>query len=84
MSDNKLKNLTKEQLIAEVERLREQRDDLKDETQSLWMMLDELTESDIANWSHMLDQLEVKIAQESLVRGMPIDKLVDCDKGDNK
>ena len=79
LAEKKLEDLDKNELIKEIEELRKQNKTLEDELESLWLMLDELSESDIANWSHMLDQLEVEIAQKTLIRGMPIDKIVDCE-----
>ena len=71
---NKLDDLNKKELIKEVKELREQNKSLKDEKESLWMMLDELSESDIENWSHLLDQLEAKAVKKTLVRGLPVNK----------
>jgi cytochrome c553 len=70
----KLNELDKKELIKEVKELREQNKSLKDEKESLWMMLDELSESDIENWSHLLDQLEAKAVKKTLVRGLPVNK----------
>ena len=72
----KLEDLNKNELIKEVKQLREQNENLKDEKESLWMMLDEISESDIENWSYLLDQLEEKAAKETLIRGLPVKKTI--------
>tara|TARA_A100001391_G_scaffold60531_1_gene37713 strand:- start:95 stop:331 length:237 start_codon:yes stop_codon:yes gene_type:complete len=75
----KLQNLTKNELIEEVKELREQNETLKDEKESLWMMLDEISESDIENWTYLLDQLEAKVGESTLIRGLPTDKAIKKD-----
>ena len=75
----KLQNLTKNELIEEVKELREQNETLKDEKESLWMMLDEISESDIENWAYLLDQLEAKVGESTLIRGLPTDKAIKKD-----
>jgi len=70
----KLNDLNKKELIKEVKELREQNKSLEDERESLWMMLDEISESDIENWSHLLDQLEAEAVKKTLVRGLPVNK----------
>ena len=40
---------------------------LQDEVDSLWAMMDEMTKSDIENWTHLLDQLEADTAQRALM-----------------
>ncbi len=75
----KIQNLTKNELIEEVKELREQNETLKDEKESLWMMLDEISESDIENWAYLLDQLEAKVGESTLIRGLPTDKAIKKD-----
>ena len=50
---------TKDQLISELQRENQQ---LKDEVDSLWMMLDEMTMTDIENWSSILEELQLDVA----------------------
>ena len=40
---------------------------LQDEVDSLWAMMDEMTKSDIENWTHLLDQLEADTAERALM-----------------
>ena len=75
----KLEDLNKNELIKEVKELREQNKSLKDEKESLWMMLDEISESDIENWAYLLDQLEAKVGESTLIRGLPTDKTIKKD-----
>lgn len=70
----KLNELDKKELIKEVKELREQNKSLEDERESLWMMLDEISESDIENWTYLLDQLEEEAVKKTLVRGLPVNK----------
>ena len=42
-------------------------DKLQDEVDSLWVMMDEMTKSDIENWTHLLDQLEADTAERALM-----------------
>jgi len=72
----KLQDLNKNELIKEVKQLREQNKSLKDEKESLWMMLDEISESDIENWTYLLDQLEEETVKKTLIRGLPVDKTI--------
>ena len=75
----KLEDLNKNELIKKVKELREQNKSLKDEKESLWMMLDEISESDIENWAYLLDQLEAKVGESTLIRGLPTDKAIKKD-----
>jgi|TARA_R100000458_G_C8111908_1_gene134352 hypothetical protein len=63
---------TKDQLINELQRENQQ---LKDEVDSLWMMLDEMTKTDIENWSSILEELQLDVASRAL---MVTKKKVDC------
>ena len=75
----KLEDLNKNELIKKVKELREQNKSLKDEKESLWMMLDEISESDIENWAYLLDQLEAKVGESTLIRGLPTNKTIKKD-----
>jgi hypothetical protein len=63
---------TKDQLINELQKENQQ---LKDEVDSLWMMLDEMTKTDIENWSSILEELQLDVASRAL---MVTKKKVDC------
>jgi len=72
----KLEDLDKNELVDKVKELQEQNRSLKDEKESLWMMLDEISESDIENWTYLLDQLEEKAVKKTLIRGLPVNKAI--------
>ena len=40
---------------------------LQDEIDSLWAMMDEITKSDIENWSHILDEIKADVIARSLM-----------------
>jgi flagellar motor switch protein FliG len=63
---------TKDQLINKLQRENQQ---LKDEIDSLWMMLDEMTKTDIESWSSILEELQLDVASRAL---MVTKKKVDC------
>jgi len=63
---------TKDQLIKKLE---EENQQLKDEIDSLWMMMDEMTKTDIENWSSILEELQLDVASRAL---MVVKKKVDC------
>jgi peptidoglycan hydrolase CwlO-like protein len=72
----KNENLQKEinKLKKQVEETKEERDkfeesnkSLQDEVDSLWTMMDEMTESDIKNWTHVLDQLKTNAIAKTLM-----------------
>ena len=48
---------------------------LKDEVDSLWNLLDEMNESDVKNWTHLLDKIESDAILKNL---MPTTKKADC------
>ena len=48
---------------------------LKDEVDSLWAMMDEITKSDIENFSHILEQLKADVVTRAL---MVTKKVADC------
>ena len=43
---------------------------LQDEVDSLWAMMDEMTASDIKNWSHIIDKLE----KDTIVKALMVSK----------
>ena len=45
-------------------------DKLQDEVDSLWAMMDEMTKSDIENWSHIMDQLQ----KDTVVKALMVSK----------
>jgi|TARA_R110000824_G_scaffold38491_4_gene117523 flagellar motor switch protein FliG len=65
-------NKTEKQVIDDLKKENQQ---LKDEVDSLWMMLDEMTKTDIENWSSILDELQLDVASRAL---MVTKKKVDC------
>ena len=65
-------NKTEKQVIDDLKKENQQ---LKDEVDSLWMMLDEMTKADIENWSSILDELQLDVASRAL---MVTKKKVDC------
>tara|TARA_Y100000310_G_C20296879_1_gene629848 strand:+ start:349 stop:576 length:228 start_codon:yes stop_codon:yes gene_type:complete len=48
---------------------------LKDEVGSLWAMMDEITKSDIENFSHILEELKSDVIAKAL---MVTKKVADC------
>ena len=65
-------NKTEKQVIND---LKKENQRLKDEVDSLWMMLDEMTKTDIENWSSILDELQLDVASRAL---MISKKKADC------
>jgi predicted nuclease with TOPRIM domain len=63
------------EVIAENKRLTESNVDLQDEVDSLWAMMDEITKSDIENFSHLLDEIKADVITRAL---MVSKKKVDC------
>ena len=64
--DKEIKKFREQIKKAEKEKVKldEANEKLQDEVDSLWAMMDEMTKSDIENWTHLLDQLE----QDTAVR----------------
>ena len=54
-------------LLKIVKKLKQSNEDLQDEVDSLWLMLDEMTKSDIENWSHLLDEIKADVATRALM-----------------
>ena len=73
----KIKELEKE--IEELEELitkaRKENEQLQDEVDSLWAMMDEITKSDIENFSHILEELKADVVTRAL---MVTKKVADC------
>ena len=63
------------ELVEENKGLVAKNEDLQDEVDSLWAMMDEITKSDIENFSHLLDELEADVITRTL---MVSKKKVDC------
>ena len=42
-------------------------DKLQDEVDSLWAMMDEMTKSDVENWTHLMDQLQKDTVTKALM-----------------
>ena len=68
-------NLIIESLKEEIYVLAEKNANLQDEVDSLWAMMDEITKSDIQNFSHLLDELKADVITRVL---MVSKKVVDC------
>jgi len=72
-----VENLQEEiiELIEENKELVVKNHDLQDEVDSLWAMMDEITKSDIENFSHILDDIRADVITRAL---MVSKKKVDC------
>jgi len=74
---SKVDELNKEiqKLEGLIEEAKKESTKLRDEIDSLWSMMDEMTKSDIENWAHLVKELE----QDVIVRSLMITKKkVDC------
>ena len=72
---------TKEEFDKEIQKLKEQlkktkaerkkinqiNRNLQDEVDSLWAMMDEMTKSDVENWTHLMDQLQKDTVTKALM-----------------
>ena len=69
--------MTKEDRIISmaIEKAKEENAKLKDEVDSLWAMMDEMTKSDIQNWSHLMEELKADVVTRAL---MVTKKKADC------
>ena len=56
-----------EELKAKVKKLEKENKKLKDEVDSLWAMMDEMTKSDIENWKHLVKDLEKDVIARALM-----------------
>ena len=63
------------EVIAENKELTVKNEALQDEVDSLWAMMDEITKSDIENFSHILDEIKADVVTRAL---MVSKKKVDC------
>ena len=64
-----------EELEDLIDKAKKENAKLKDEVDSLWAMMDEMTKSDIENWAHLVKELQ----QDVLTRSLMISKKkVDC------
>ena len=63
------------ELIAENKQLSAKKEALQDEVDSLWAMMDEITKSDIQNFSHILDEIKADVITRALLVSK---KKVDC------
>jgi len=64
-----------EELVEENKQLILKNEELQDEVDSLWLMMDEITKSDIENFSHILDEIKADVITRAL---MVSKKKVDC------
>jgi len=74
---NKVDELKKEikKLEKLIEKAKKENAELKDEVGSLWAMMDEITKSDIENFSHILEELKADVITKAL---MVTKKVADC------
>jgi len=72
-----LDELEKQIKIAEeaLKKVKKENETLKDEVDSLWSMMDEITKSDIENFSHIMGDMKSDMATKAL---MISKKKVDC------
>ena len=73
-SSEELQKLIKE-LEKDIEETKKENERLKDEVDSLWAMMDEITKSDIENFSHILEDLKADVVTRAL---MVTKKKADC------
>lgn len=66
---NQLRELVKE-AKSKKQQLDKENAKLQDEVDSLWAMMDEMTKSDIQNWSSILEQLE----KDTVVKALMVTK----------
>ena len=55
------------ELKEKIKLLKEENKKLKDENDSLWGMLDEITKSDVENYTHLLKELESDFIAKTLM-----------------
>jgi Asp-tRNA(Asn)/Glu-tRNA(Gln) amidotransferase C subunit len=58
-----------------IKKLEEENNKLKDELDSLWLMMDEMQKADIKNWTHLMEDLRKDVLTKSL---MTTKKKADC------
>jgi len=64
-----------EDLEVLIEKAKKENAELKDEVGSLWAMMDEITKSDIENFSHILEDIRADVITKTL---MVTKKKADC------
>ena len=64
-----------EDLEELIDKAKKENAKLKDEVDSLWAMMDEITKSDIENFSHILEELKADVITKAL---MVTKKIADC------
>jgi len=64
-----------ENLEGLIQKAKKENAELKDEVDSLWSMMDEITKSDIENFSHILEELRADVITKVL---MVTKKVADC------
>tara|TARA_R100001082_G_C4312816_1_gene137546 strand:+ start:57 stop:308 length:252 start_codon:yes stop_codon:yes gene_type:complete len=74
---SKVEELEKEieKLEVLIEKAKQENALLKDEVDSLWAMMDEMTKADIENWSHIMEEIKADVITKAL---MVSKKKVDC------
>jgi len=74
---NKVDELEEEikKLEELIKKAKKENAELKEEVDSLWAMMDEITKSDIENFSHILEQLKADVFTRAL---MVTKKVADC------
>ena len=50
-----------------IKKLNEENNKLKDELDSLWLMMDEMQKADIKNWAHLMEELRKDVLTKSLM-----------------
>jgi len=72
-----LKEFEEQIALAEeaLEKVKKENVKLKDEVDSLWTMMDEITESDIQNYSHLVKDMQKELEEKAL---MTTTKVADC------
>ena len=73
--ENQILNEIIVELVEENKALAERNANLQDEVDSLWSLMDELTKSDVENFSHLLKELNSDIITKTL---MVTRKKADC------
>jgi hypothetical protein len=56
-----------QELLAKNSKLVLEAKSLRDEVNSLWAMMDEMTKSDIENWSHILNEIKADVITRALM-----------------
>ena len=67
MSKSKDNKKEIEDTKEKIKLLEEQNNKLKDELDSLWLMMDELHKADVRNWTHLLKQLKQDVLTKPLM-----------------